>query len=46
MAEEQKPIRLREKDCLIDWAHHPAEDENGNPIEEDWTELGVSLHRN
>ena len=39
MAEEQKPIRLREKDCLIDWAHHSAEDENGNPIEEDWTEL-------
>lgn len=39
MVEEQKPRRLREEDCLIDWKNHPAEDENGNPIVEDWTEL-------
>ena len=38
MVEEQKPKVLRIEDCLIDWTHYPAEDENGNPIEEDWSE--------
>ncbi len=39
MSEEQKTKKIKKQDCLIDWAHHPAEDENGNPIEEDWTDL-------
>ena len=33
------PKRLREKDCIIDWKNHPAQDENGNPTIEDWTEF-------
>lgn len=38
MNEERKPKRIRKQDCRIDWAHYPAEDENGNPIIEDRTE--------
>ena len=38
MENEQKPQKLSLDDCLIDWKNHPAEDENGNPITEDWTE--------
>jgi hypothetical protein len=34
----QPPKRLTLKDCKIDWKNHPAKDENGNPIIEDWTE--------
>ena len=30
MNEERKPQRIRKQDCRIDWAHYPAEDENGN----------------
>ena len=31
MADERKSQRIRKQDCRIDWAHYPAEDENGNP---------------
>ena len=34
----QESKRLTLKDCKIDWKNHPAKDENGNPIIEDWTE--------
>ena len=34
----QESQRLTLKDCKIDWKNHPAEDENGNPTIEDWTE--------
>ena len=34
----QPPKRLTLEDCKIDWKNHPAEDENGNPTIEDWTE--------
>ena len=34
----QESKRLTLKDCKIDWKNHPAEDENGNPTIEDWTE--------
>ena len=36
--ETQEPKRINLKDCKIDWKNHPAEDENGNPTIEDWTE--------
>ena len=35
----QESKRLTLEDCKIDWKNHPAEDENGNPTIEDWTEL-------
>lgn len=34
----QESKRLTLKDCKIDWKNHPAQDENGNPTIEDWTE--------
>ena len=43
--QESKILTL--KDCKIDWKNHPAEDENGNPIIEDWTEFREQwLHEN
>lgn len=36
--ETQEPKRINIKDYKIDWKNHPAKDENGNPIIEDWTE--------
>lgn len=39
MDEEKTQQKLRRKDILKDWKHYPSEDDEGNPIIEDFTEL-------